>query len=116
MGDNDAGETADAFYQQRENSKSLVCSLALIPELNTETERAIQDQWGLGLQLVQASHAVLHVATQRHLSEIVQPLCIAEDGLHCHQDLGVQPETAGQVRSRGVVAKKEELGGGRVRC
>ena len=54
MGNNDAGETSDAFYQQREIGKSWF-PLGLILELKTETERTAQDQWGLGLQLVQDS-------------------------------------------------------------
>jgi len=45
--------------------------LELILELKTGTERRAQDQWGLGLKLVQVTLAVLCVDTQRHPSEIL---------------------------------------------
>jgi len=36
--------------------------------------------------------------------------------MHHHQILGFQLEMAGQVRSRGVVGKEEELGRSRIGC
>ena len=60
--------------------------------------------------------AILHVATRRGLSEILQPLCGAEISLHSGWGLGFQSETAGSVESSGVAAQEEELGGGSVRC
>jgi len=50
------------------------------------------------------------------LSEIMQPLCITKDGLYHHWDLGLQPETAGLIRRRGVMAQEKEPGGDRVGC
>ena len=86
--------------------------MEMIPELKTETERTVQDQWGLDMQLVRTAQVMMCVATRRHLSKILQPPCITENGLHYHWSMGLQLEAVGEVRRRGVMASEEELGGG----
>ena len=76
--------------------------MELTPELKTKTGQAILNQRGMALRPVQAALHVLPVATGGHTAKELRPLRSSKNSMCGRWHSGFEPETAGEVRSRGV--------------
>ena len=81
--------------------------MEVILELKTEVAGA-WDQWRLDMQPVQMALVILHLASQRHLTKILQSMHHAEDHLHHFGSLGIKVEASGAIGEGKVVQQEGE--------